>query len=69
MGVGITPEQYRLLIEGATNQDYRVIGAKDSKDADYVALKMSNELLEPRLISVLGLEMEVYFIKSEKVTS
>jgi len=30
---------------------------------------MSNELLEPRLISVFGLEMEVYFIKSEKVTS
>jgi len=29
MGVGITPEQYRLLIEGATNQDYFVIGAKD----------------------------------------
>ena len=66
MGVGVTPEKYRSLIEGATNQDYLVIGAKDSKDADYIASKMSGELLEPKIISVSGLEMNVYFIKSER---
>ena len=69
MGVGIAPEKYRSLLEGATNQDYLVIGAKDSNDADYVASKMSDEILEPRSLSVLGLQMKVYFIRSEKVTS
>lgn len=66
MGVGVTPEKYRLLLEGATNQDYIIIGAKDSKDADYIASKMSDELLGPKSISVLGLEMKVYFIKSKR---
>jgi len=39
MGVGVTPEKYRLLLVGATNQDYIVIGAKNLKDADYIASK------------------------------
>lgn len=69
MGVGVTAEQYRSLLEGATNQNCLVIGAKDSKDADYVASKMSDEILEPKSLSVLGLEMKVYFIQSEKGTS
>jgi len=67
MGVGVTPEKYRSLVEDATNQDYLVIGAQDSKDADFIASKMSGELLEPKSISILGLEMKVYFIKSEMV--
>jgi hypothetical protein len=54
--------------EGATNQDYVVIGAKDSKDAEHVASKMSGEFLEPKSISVAGLEMKVCFIKNENVT-
>ncbi len=69
MGAGVTPEKYRSLLEGTTNQDYLIIGAKDSKDADYIASKMSSDLLEPKSISVLGLEMKIYFIKSEKVNS
>ena len=69
MGVGAAPEKYRTWLKGATNQDYLVIGVKDSKDADYVASKMSDEILEPKSLSVLGLEMKVYFIKSEKVTA
>lgn len=69
IGVGVAPEKYRSLLEGATNQDYLVIGAMDSKDVDYIASKMSGELLEPKSLSVLGLEMKVYFIRSEKVTS
>jgi len=69
MGVGVAPEKYRALLEGATNQDYLVIGAEDSNEAAYVASKMSDEILEPKSLSVLGLEMKVYFIKSETVTS
>jgi len=67
MGVGVTPEKYRLLLEDAMNQDYIVIGAKDSKDADYITSKMGGEVLDPKTISVSGLEMKVDFIKSEKV--
>jgi len=64
MGVGVTPEKYRSLLEGATSQDYLVIGAKDSKDADYIASKMSTEPLGHKSLSVLGLEMNVYLIKN-----
>jgi len=67
IGVGVTPEKYRSLLEGATNQDYIVIGAKDSNDADIIASKMSGEFLEPKTITVLGSEMKIYFIKSEKI--
>lgn len=67
MGVGVAPEKFRSLLEGITNQDCLIIGEKDSKDADYVAAKMRGELLEPKTISVLELEMKVFFIKNEKV--
>jgi len=55
MGVGVTPEKYLSLLEGVANQDYLVIGAKDSQDAGYIASKMSGEILEPKSLSILGL--------------
>ena len=39
MGVGLAPEAYRLFLEDVTNQDYIVIGAKDSKDAGILPQK------------------------------
>lgn len=66
MGVGVTPERYRLLLQDATSQDYLVIGVKDSKDASLIASSMSSALLGPKSLSVLGLEMDVYLIKNEK---
>jgi hypothetical protein len=69
MGVGVAPEKYRLLLEGTTSQDYLLFAAKDSKDGDYIASKMSGELLGPKSISVFGMEMNLYFIKSDKVKS
>ena len=69
MGVGVAPEKYGLLLTGATSQDYLLFGAKDSKDADYIASRMSGELPEPRSVSVLGMEMNLYFIKSEQIKS
>jgi hypothetical protein len=65
MGVGVAPEKYLSLLEGAAIQDYLVIGAKDSRDAGYIASKMSGEILEPKSLSVLGLEMEIFLVKSE----
>jgi hypothetical protein len=65
MGVGVTPENYRSLLEGATHQDFLVFGAKESKDADFIASKMSGEILAPKSLSVLGLEMSVYLVKNE----
>ncbi len=58
MGVGVAPEKYRSLLEGATEQDYLVIGAK-----------MTGELPAPKPLSVLGLKMKVYFIQGESVTN
>jgi hypothetical protein len=66
MGIGVTPERYRLLVQDATSQDFIIIGAKDSKDANFIASRMSGELLEPKSLSVSGLEMNVYLIRSEK---
>jgi hypothetical protein len=54
------------LLQDATSQDYIVIGSKDSKDAYFIASRMSGELLEPNSLSVSGLEMNVYLIRSEK---
>ena len=33
IGIGVSPERYRLLLKDASIQDYLVIGAKDSADA------------------------------------
>jgi hypothetical protein len=66
MGVGVTPEKYLSFIEGTANQDFLVIGAKGSRDACYFASKMSGEILEPKSLSISGLEMEVFLVKSEK---
>ena len=67
MGIGVAPERYRQLLQNAINQDYLVIGAKDSPDVSFIASKIGGEFLEPQSLSVLGLEMNVYFVKSEKV--
>lgn len=69
MGVGVTPERYRLLVEDGTNQDYLIIGAKDSQDANFIASKLSGKHLEPKSLSVLGLEMTVYLVRTEAVRS
>lgn len=66
MGIGVAPERYRLLLEGATNQDYMVIGKKDSGDAKFIASKMSGEQLSPKSVTVAGLEMEIYLISGNE---
>lgn len=66
MGIGVAPERYRLLLQGATNQDYIVIGRKDSTDAKFIASNMSSEHLSPKSLTVLGLEMELYLIPSNE---
>lgn len=69
MGVGVTSEKYRLLLQDATSQDYLIIGAKDSKDAKFIASKMSGELLGPKSLSVQGVEMNIYLVRSETATN
>ena len=66
MGIGVTPERYRLLLQGAANQDYIIIGPKDSADANFIASRMSSEYLKPKSLSILGLEMDVYLIRNNK---
>jgi len=66
MGIGVAPERYRLLLEGATNQDYMIIGKKDSADAKFIVLKMSGEQLSPKSITVAGLEIEIYLISGNE---
>jgi hypothetical protein len=66
MGIGVTPERYRLLLQGATNQDYIVLGPKDSADANFIASRMNGESLKPKSLSVLGLEMDIYLIRNDK---
>lgn len=68
MGIGVSPERYRSLLQNATSQDYIVVGSRDSDDANFIASKLNGELLEPQtMLTVSGIEMSVYFIKSEKV--
>lgn len=66
MGIGVTPERYRLLLHDATNQDYIVIGPKDLADANFIASRMSGERLKPKSLSISGLEMDAYLIRSDK---
>ena len=66
MGIGVTPDKYRLLLQDAINQDYIVIGSKNSVDANFIASRVSDERLKPKSISVSGLEMDVYLVKGDK---
>ncbi|HLO16528.1 MAG TPA: hypothetical protein VK206_16975 [Anaerolineales bacterium] len=69
MGIGVTPERYRFLLQDATSQDYMVVGPKDSEDANFIASRLNGELLEPLCLTVSGVEMNIYLIRSEKVQS
>jgi hypothetical protein len=66
MGIGVTPERYRFLLQDATNQDYVVFGPRNSADANLIASRMSGERLKPRSLSVLGVEIDAYLIGSDK---
>ncbi len=55
IGIGVAPERYRILLQDSANQDYLVIGAKDSVDADFIASRMSGENLKPKSIVILEL--------------
>ena len=68
MGIGVTPERYRLLLQDATEQDYLVIGLKDSTDSKFIASRMSGESLSPKSIVILDLEMDAYLIRSYRFT-
>ena len=65
MGMGVTPERYRVLLQDAASQDYMVIGPKGSQDAHCIASRMSGEAPEPTSLTVSGLEMTVYLIRTE----
>jgi hypothetical protein len=47
MGIGVSPERYRSLLQDVTSQDYMVVGSRDSEDANFIASKLNGELLEP----------------------
>lgn len=64
MGIGVTPERFRLLLQDATNQDYLVIGPKDSEDTKFIAFRMSGEQLKPRSIVISALEIDAYLVRS-----
>lgn len=66
MGVGVTPERYRLLLQDAANQDYIVIGLKDSDDADYIASRICGKGIEPKSLSISDLDVDVYLIRGDK---
>lgn len=66
MGIGVAPERYRILLQDSSNQDYLVIGAKDSVDADFIASRIGGENLKPKSIVILELEMDVYLIRSDE---
>jgi hypothetical protein len=67
MGVGVTPERYRLLLQDAADQDYVVIGPKDSTDAGFIATKMKGERIEPQSLSVAGQELDVYLVRLDRI--
>lgn len=46
-----------------------VIGAEDSDDASFIASRISNEVSEPKSITVFGIEMNICFVGDEKVNS
>ncbi len=66
IGIGVSPDRYRLLLKDASIQDYLVIGAKDSADAGFIASSMSGEELKPRKITLLEYEMEAYLIRIDE---
>ena len=66
MGIGVAPEQYRALLAGATSQDYMVIAAKETNDANLIAERIGGELVAPRPLTALGLEMHVCLIKKRE---
>ena len=63
LGIGVTPEKYRMMLQIGSEQDYIIIGPKDSDDANLIAARMNDEKIAPRAISVLGLEMDAYVVK------
>ena len=66
MGIGVAPERYRLLLQGATNQDYMIVGRKDSADAKFIASMMSSERVSAKPLTILGQELDVYLIRSDE---
>ena len=66
MGIGVTPERYRSLLLDATNQDYIVIGPKDSADANFIALRMCGDRIKPKSLSISDLDVDVYLIRGDR---
>ncbi len=66
MGIGVAPERYRSLLHDATNQDYVVIGPKDSEDAGLIASRMGGEHLQATSLTISGIQMDVYLVKSDR---
>ncbi|MCK5054680.1 MAG: hypothetical protein KAR65_10390 [Anaerolineales bacterium] len=66
LGIDVTPERYRSLFQDATNQDYLVIGHKDSSDANFIASRMCGDHVESKSLSILDLEVDAYLIRSDK---
>ena len=67
LGIGATPDRYRFLLQDGTNQDYLVIGARDSVDADFIAMRMGGRRLKPKPIAIHDLEMDAYLIRNDEV--
>jgi hypothetical protein len=57
MWVGVTPERYRLLLEDAVHQEYVVLGSKNSADAEFIAMKIGDESIQPKSLSISGLDV------------
>jgi hypothetical protein len=53
------------MLQGATLQDYMIFAAKDSVDASYLASRMGGGDSKPSPLSVLGVRMDVYLVKSD----
>ena len=66
MGIGVTPLRYRSLLLDATNQDYIVIGPKDSADANFIASRMCGDRVKPKSLSILDLDVDVYLVRGDK---
>jgi hypothetical protein len=66
MGIGVTPERYRLLLHEATNQDYVIIGPKDSQDARLIASRMGEEHPQITSLTISGVPMDLYLVKSDR---
>ena len=66
MGIGVTPEKYRLLHHGATEQDYVIFVRKALEDTCLVGSRMGGEHLQATALTISGVSIGLYLVEGDR---